>query len=136
MTTYTEQLRKLLEGLYLRTIEKSINWTYDESSDSCESRLGDGYVQVVGETDDAGDYYSFIKLLNYNKQVIDSIYGGSYGLKDHKPSNTGHPDYWKLIVDLKQAAERSALGADKVIETMLLRLNSDNLKLDDDEVPF
>jgi len=93
-------------------------------------------VQVVGETDDAGDYYSFIKLLNYNKQVIDSIYGGSYGLKDHKPSNTGHPDYWKLIVDLKQAAERSALGADKVIETMLLRLNSDNLKLDDDEVPF
>lgn len=137
MSQYTDQLRKLLEGLYLRTMDQQIDWSYDEATDSCEASIGDGYVQVSGETDDDGDYINLVKLLNSSKQVINRIYGGSYGLGDFSPFNTGHKNYWILISELKTAAEKSALGADKVLASMLDRLNSNRLPLSaDDDVPF
>ena len=137
MTTYTEQLRRLLEGLYLRTMEKKIRWTYDESTDSCEASLGRGYVELAGETDQDGDYSVLVKLLNADKQVIDRIYGGSYGLHEHVPFNTGHKTYWVLMTEIKNSAERSALGSDEVIDSMISGLASDVLPLsDDDEIPF
>lgn len=135
--TYTEQLRRLLESLFIRTMEKDISWTYDEASDSCEASLGDGFVEVSGETDEDGDYLTLVKILNERKQVIDRIYGGSYGLSDFNPHNTTHKNYWSLIKELKTAAERSALGADRVIDSILVRLASGNLPLtDSDDVPF
>jgi len=131
MNDSTTDLRRLVEGLYLKTLSKSVSWTYDQSTDACEAHLGNGYVQVVGETNSEGDYYCYIKVLNKEKQVVDSIYGGSLG--ESAPTNTGHKDYWKLIADLKSSAERSALGADEIISSILSELGIDSLDVD---LPF
>lgn len=125
-------LRRLVEGLYQATAKGHVSWRYDASSDLCETQVGDGYIQIVREADEDGDYYSYIKVLNSEKQVIDNIYGGSLGF--HKPVNTEHKDYWALMSDLRESAERQALGADKVISSILTELGATELNVDD--VPF
>jgi hypothetical protein len=127
MNDTTSDLRRLVEGLYLRTLAKKIDWTYNQSTDSCEASLGDGYVQIVRETDEDGDYYSYIKILNSLKQVIDNIYGGTLG--QEPPANTPQNDYWTLMGQLREAAERQALGADKVISSILTELEATDLSL-------
>lgn len=134
---YTEQLRRLLEGLYIKTMSKEVNWSYDEANDLSEASIGNGYVQIVGETDEDGDFIIVVKILSESKQVIDRVYGGSYGLGGFQPYNTGHNDYWHLIRELKASAQRAALGADVVIDSILERLGSKALPLTpEDEVPF
>ena len=132
MTNAKDDLRRLVEGLYLGTLNGKVKWTYDSASDLCESKLGDGYVQTVRETDNDGDYFSYVKVLNASKQVIDNIYGGT--LSNGDPVNTSHKNYWTLMGDLREVAERQALGADKVISSILDDLGAKNLSLDD--VPF
>lgn len=136
MTDATRPLRKLLEAVYLRTMEQSLQWTYNPSSDSCETEVGAGYVEVVQEADEDGDYYSYVQIRNSQREIVDTIYGGTIG-KSTIPFNTGHKDYWELMKDLRAQAYRSAMGSDKVVSGMLSELNASNLALDlDDDLPF
>jgi hypothetical protein len=116
-------------------MEQSLPWTYNPSSDSCEAEVGAGYVEVVQEADEDGDYYSYVQIRNSQKEVVDTIYGGTVG-GSHKPFNTGHKDYWELMKDLRAQAYRSAMGSDKVISGMLAELNAASLALDSDDIPF
>tara|TARA_R110000787_G_C13271604_1_gene431545 strand:+ start:318 stop:725 length:408 start_codon:yes stop_codon:yes gene_type:complete len=129
------QIRRLVESLYIRTLEGKISWSYDASSDSCECEVGEGYIQILQESDDNGDYYTFIRVLNNQKQVIENIYGGSVG-SNTKPFNTPHKDYWELMVDLRAMAQRSAIGGDAVLASMLAQLNADKIAMEEDEIPF
>lgn len=134
MTDETSQQRKLLESLYLRTLDRKITWRYDSTEDSCESSVGQGYVQISQEVDEDGDLFPVVKLLNGKKEVIDRITGG-FGLYAEKPFNTPHKDYWDLIRELKIKAERAAKGADIVIQSILHELGAERLDLGDD-IPF
>lgn len=132
MNNAKDDLRRLVEGLYLGTINGKVKWSYDSAGDLCEAKLGDGYIQVVRETDEDGDYFSYVKVLNSDKQVIDNIYGGTLG--GNEPSNTGHANYWQLMKELREVAERQALGADQVISSILKQINADDLPIND--IPF
>lgn len=133
MTVSNQQLRRLIEGLYLQTIKQAVKWSFNERDSICEAEIGAGYVQIAEEADDDGDYYSVARVLNKNRDVIDTIYGGTLG-RDKTPVNTGHPDYWVLLRDLFSSAKRSALGADKVIDSIVDALGAKNMDVDD--VPF
>ena len=128
MSDQISSLRKLIEALYIKTIAKNVSWEYFEAIDVCETGLGKGYVQTAGETDEDGDYYPVVKILNSEKQVIDTIHAGIF--QDAKPVNTGQANYWELIRDLKGAAERSAKGADEVIASILSELGTDDISLE------
>lgn len=133
MNDSTTPLRKLIEALYLRTLDRKIPWVFLQAADTCEAPLGEGYVQVVKEADDDGDYYSYVRLLNKDKQVVENIYGGTLG-QNNRPANTGHKDYWELMNDLRSIAQRAAVGADTVVNSMLKTLDADDIDLND--VPF
>jgi len=133
MTTVNNQIRRLLEGLYLKTVSGDISWSYDSAEDKCEAQIGSGYIQVLGDTDEDGDYFNYVRILNSNKVVSDNIYGGTPG-RSAIPSNTGHSNYWELIRDLKSAAQRSALGSQEVLLSMISALDAD--KLDVHDLPF
>ena len=132
MSQVKDDFRRLLEGLFIGTSNGSVSWSYDSSENLCEAKIGQGYVQVVRETDPDGDYYSYVKVLDKEKQVVDTIYGGSVGTS--LPVHTAHKDYWQLMNELQELAGRQALGADKLIHDMLKDLGFDKLSLD--EVPF
>jgi hypothetical protein len=133
VTDSTTPLRKLVEALYIKTIGQELVWSYNSATDSCEASVGAGYVSVIQETDEDGDYYSYLQIKNSQSEVVDSIYGGTLGKSS--PFNTGHHNYWELIKDLRAQAYRSAMGSDKVVSSMLVALNASSLKLDD-EIPF
>lgn len=133
MIDSTTGLRKLLEALYLKTIAGNISWSYLQTIDLLETPLGQGYIQIAQETDEDGDYYTFIRILNEAKQVVENIYGGTLGT-NNKPVNTAHKTYWELITDLRSVALRAAVGADAVLASMIQTLGAEDLDLD--EVPF
>lgn len=138
MTDSSSDLRELVEVLYIRTADRKVPWRYDETSDTCEVTLGKGYVQVLGETDEDGDYFNYIRLLNSDKAVIEDIYGGTLAGSASpvkSPMRTGHQSYWELIRDLKSRAQRIAIGADEVLVSMLGELRAGASDLDED-VPF
>jgi hypothetical protein len=115
-------LRGLVEAIYKKSSSGELDWIYEQDENVCETRIGDGYFQVCADTDDDGDYYYYVKILNQSKQVIDTIYGGNF--QDYVPT-TGHQNYWQLITDLRTLAFRKALGADEVIKSMLSALHAD-----------
>lgn len=133
MTDISTTFRKLLEGLYIKTNQQVVIWNFNQSESLCESSIGDGYVQVFQEADEDGDYYNYVRVLNGDRDVVDTIYGGALG-RGASPANTGHADYWDLMRDLYSAARRSALGADKVIGSMVKALGADDLDMSD--IPF
>lgn len=133
MTHATILQRRLLEGLYIKTIEGNISWSYDQSADSCQANFGLGYVEVLSETDEDGDYFNYVRILNLKMELIENIYGGTVG-HSIKPVNTSHSNYWELIRDLMSTAKRSATGADEVMQSILIELEATNLRMDD--VPF
>lgn len=135
MTDPTKMLRKLIEAIYLKTVAQELTWTFDPSTDACESDLGAGSIEVVQETDPEGDYFSYVKIKNSEREVVETIYGGTLG-KGTKPYNTGHKDYWELLSDLRAQSYRSAMGADKIVGSMLIQLDAENLVVDDDDLPF
>jgi hypothetical protein len=134
VTDATKPLRQLVEAVYLKTLSQELAWSFNPASDSCTAELGPGSVEIVQETDENGDYYSYIQVKNFQNEVVDTIYGGSLG-RGNKPFNTGHKDYWELMNDLRAQAYRSAMGSDKIVSGMLAELNAANLQLDDD-IPF
>jgi hypothetical protein len=127
VTDEITQQRRLLESLYLKTSDGTIRWDYDAADDSCEASIGNGYVQIMQETDDDGDYYTVIKIMNAKKETIDRITGG-WGLGSMTPMYTGHSSYWELIQQLRVRAERAAKGADVVINSILGSLDADRLQ--------
>lgn len=133
-----KNLRRLVEAIYQNSISGSINWSYNEPADICEAELGKGFIQVLTDTDEDGDYYNYIRILNSDKQVVDTIYGGTLGsLGSTAAPSTGHANYWQMIADLKSVAHRSAVGANDVINSMLTAMNAhDNLLSEDDNIPF
>lgn len=137
MNDVSDQLRKLVEGLYRATMSSSIMWVSKEEN-IFEAPLGKGYVQVLSEVDEEGDFYHIARIVNDKKEVVDTIYGGtlSGGNWTSRPT-TGHTDYWKLLTDLFVAARRSAVGAQEIISSMLDELPSapttDHLS---DDTPF
>jgi hypothetical protein len=126
------QKRKLVESLYLRTVEGKIEWHYDPVNGSSEATVGNGHVEMDSESDEDGNYYPVVKVLNQNKEVIDRVYGGS--LWRSKPSSTGHATYADLISDLLVKAERKAKGADVVLNSILNELGADQVFLNDAEL--
>lgn len=130
MTDMTDQLRRLVEGLYLKTNQQGVEWRSDQADSLCEAAIGDGYVQVLQEADDEGDFYSYVRVLNASRDVIDTIYGGSLG-KDKKPTNTAHQNYWQLMSDLYSSARRSSLGADKIVNNIVDALGVATLNVND-----
>ncbi|WP_294190318.1 hypothetical protein [uncultured Sphingomonas sp.] len=135
MTDATKPLRQLIEAVYLKTVSQELNWSFNPADDSCTAQLGPGAVEIVQETDEDGDYYSYAQIRNSQNEVVDTIYGGSLG-RGSKPFNTGHKDYWELLRDLRSQAYRSAMGTDKIVSGMLAELNAVSLPLDEDDVPF
>ncbi|RVT42110.1 hypothetical protein [Sphingobium algorifonticola] len=134
MTDPTKRLRQLIEAIYLKTVAGEITWAFNPTSDACETDLGAGSIEVVQESDDDGNYYSYVKIRNSEQEVVENIYGGTLG-KGARPFNTGHKNYWELLSDLRAQSYRSAMGADKIVASMLTQLDATDLIIDDD-VPF
>jgi len=134
MASHIDNMRRLIEGLYLKTTSNQIKWTYDADSGTYETKVNDFFIQCASEVDEAGDYYNLIKILNSSKDIIDRINGGT--LFPQKPVNTGHSAYWELFRDLREAAERSASGADEIIGDIVKALGIDKIPLINDDVPF
>ena len=132
MTDAIAPLRDLVEAVYKKTMSAELDWTFDQEADVCEANIGEGYLHICSDVDDYGDHFYYVKILNWQKQVIDTVYGGTLG--QGLPS-TGHANYWSLITDLRTAAHRKAVGADAVIRSMLTALGRNDPDLDDD-VPF
>lgn len=102
----------------------------DESESLCEAHIGAAYVQVLEEANEDGDYYSYVRVLNNVRDIVDTIYGGSLG-KNAIPVNTAHPTYWQLLRDLYSSAKRSALGADKIVDDIIGNLGVKDLSVSD-----
>lgn len=135
MSDATANMKRLLEALYLKSLKQEVEWEFFPSLDLCEAKLGSGFVQVVSEADDEGNYYSFVRILDSEKTVVDNIYGGNFGIQS-KPYNTDHKNYWDLMRDLYSVSKRSALGADKLVSSIVDSLGASNLSISEDDVPF
>lgn len=135
MSDATVNMRKLIEALYIRSASQDISWSFFPGSDLCETDLGEGFVQTIEEADEDGNYYCYVRILNSEKEVIDNIYGGTLGIKN-KPYNTDHKNYFELLRDLHVTAKRNAVGADKLVSSILGALNAENLSISDDDAPF
>ncbi|WP_447758662.1 hypothetical protein [Sphingopyxis fribergensis] len=135
MNDLTANMRRLIEALYIKSINQEISWSFFHGADLCEAEFGEGFVQTIEEANEDGDYYCYARILNSDKEVIDNIYGGTLGNKN-KPYNTDHKSYFELLRDLHTVAKRNALGADRLISSLLSALGAENLPVSDDDVPF
>ena len=73
MNDATTNMRRLIEALYIKSVDQQVSWSFFPGADLCEAELGEGFVQTIEEADEEGNYYCYARILNSEKEVIRMI---------------------------------------------------------------
>ena len=121
MSGLKEKYRNLVERLFARTRDGTIEWNDLQNDVYCSLKKYD--VHLKASRDAEGDPIEILELRDQSNQIIDrfddtEIAGPISGYGDIG-------NYYVLMVELRKAARRKDLGADQALDDVLKDLESD-----------
>jgi hypothetical protein len=126
--------RSLVEKLYLRTKEEKISWKWDVDDKKVTARIFDQYVDILkGVNANFEDLYT-ISVFGSTGYLVEQFNDEMIGGPSAHPKISGFESYYLLISALYDLAYRQSIGADKALDTLLLKLDEDDM--DSDDLPF
>lgn len=137
MDDIVQKHRALVHKIFDLTSRKRLDWTKNEYEGRLETRLGNLIVSL-----DSREYedtpFEFVNIWR-NGDLIDSFNDGVLG---GEAPNSSYESYWKMMVALRELAERQASKIDETLDELLGALdkidNPPKLTLSDldEDVPF
>ena len=120
-----EKYCELVNTLYKKTMEKKIEWNFEEGFGTWV-RLADRLIVLEDGRNENGEPTEFISIRNRPDEVIDSF--SDETLTIYEAPFEDLTNYWRVMQKLRTTATRQAIGADTAIDAILAELN--------DDVPF
>lgn len=117
--TVTQKHAAMIEMLYGKTLNKSLEWELAEGR-SPEIALGSYRVRLVNQGNE-DDPLEQVSIFDAFGGFIESF--TDEDIMSEKPKVRTFEAYWQMMQDLRQAAFRQAVGADRAIDDILDQLD-------------
>lgn len=133
MANSTDQLRSLVEGLYLATVRGSMRWIAVQNSNSFLTSLNHGRLELAEDENEKGEPLFIVNIYNSDGALVDSF--NDEIMRGLRPSTLSESNYFDAMRNMFSLAKRSATGADKIIKGIIDEIGAPTIDSDDD-VPF
>lgn len=132
MTDAQNQLRALVEALYSKTMRGELTWGKAAHSQAFVTNVAQKRLEISVEHGERGEDV-WLNIYNSEGDHVDSISDTYFGTLT--PARTAHSNYYSLMKELYDSADRNARGADAAISELLNELGVEAIG-PDDEPPF
>ena len=122
MSPVVSKFRALVEKLYQRTLDGKLEWNFDSSLPYLWTTIANREIEIEESHNFNGDPLMSI-LIKSDGEVIERF--NDEMITGVEPKIAGFASYYKLMVELENAAKRRALGADKSLDDVLRELDED-----------
>ena len=121
--TITDKYQKLVVLLHARSLERKLNWQFDETR-GVWAQIGSRYVQLSGSRNENDEPVEIVTILNSDWHVIETFNDEIFD-RLQAPGVGQYMNFYQLMAALRSFATRTATGADDAIDELLDELNDD-----------
>lgn len=126
MSIAHQKYKRLVEGLYNKSLNKAISWSYHSVDKYVETIIANRAIRSwVGE-DEEGNPLAIIVIINEDGNLLERF--NDEDIKGNPIEFYDGKTYYQLMISIIDMAKRQATGADDAIDAILEEL--------EDTIPF
>jgi hypothetical protein len=123
MSEPVQKYRALVKSLYNKTQRRELDWKVAQN-ESVTCKLGSYSIKIQGTRNAENVPFETVQVRNALNQTIDSFDDDI--IKGEEPGLANVTSYYDLMVALRRAAHRYAVGADEALDNILRELEEDD----------